>query len=264
MKVQANGINFNCKIEGKRGAPWVVFSNSLMTDLSMWDDQAAALGERFQTLRYDQRGHGGTDVPEGKYSFDTLVADVIGLFDALEIERAHFVGLSMGGMTAVALAEMHPDRLDRVVPCDCGPASTPQSAQQWEERMVIAREKGMEALAEPTIGRWFPPEFVNASGNKPALDKVRQMIRTTPVNGFIGCASALSNFDLRPGLSNITTPTQFVCGGKDAALGGTKALHAGVAGSSFVEIEGAGHISNVERPDIFTRALKEFLVSSRT
>ena len=261
MKVKANGIEFNCRIEGKRGAPWVVFSNSLATNLTMWDDQAAALADRFQILRYDQRGHGLTDAPEGKYSFDLLVADVIGLFDALEIERAHFVGLSMGGMTAVALAEKHSDRLDRVVPCDCGPASTPQSAQQWEERIAIAREQGMEALVEPTIGRWFPAEFLAA--NKATADKVRAMIRTTPAAGFIGCAWALSDFDLRPGLSKIDRPTQFVCGGKDASLGGTKALHAGVAGSSFVEIEGAGHISNVERPEIFTRALKEFLVSGR-
>ena len=261
MKVNANGINFNCRIEGKRGAPWVVFSNSLATNLSMWDDQAAALGDKFQILRYDQRGHGGTDAPEGKYSFDALVADVIGLFDALEIERAHFVGLSMGGMTAVALAEKHADRLDRVVPCDCGPASTPQSAQQWEERIAIAREKGMEALVEPTVGRWCPPEFLAA--NAAAAERLREMIRTTPVNGFVGCAFALSNFDLRPGLSKIDRPVQFICGGKDASLAGTKALHAGVAGSSFVEIEGAGHISNVERPEIFTRALKEFLVSGR-
>lgn len=263
MKVKANGIAFNCRIDGKRGAPWLVFSNSLATNLTMWDDQAAALADKFQILRYDQRGHGSTDAPAGKYSFDLLVADVIGLFDALEIERAHFVGLSMGGMTAVALAEQHPERLDRVVPCDCGPASTPQSAQQWEERIAIVREQGMVALVEPTIGRWFPPEFVNAGANKAALDKVREMIRTTPVNGFVGCASALSNYDLKPGLSKITTPTQFICGGKDAALGGTKALHAGVAGSGFVEIEGAGHISNVEQPAIFTRALKEFLASGR-
>jgi 3-oxoadipate enol-lactonase len=116
-------------------------------------------------------------------------------------------------------------------------------------------------LVEPTVGRWFPPEFVAA--NKAVVDKVRAMIRTTPVNGFVGCAFALSNFDLRPGLSKITRPTHFICGGKDASLGGTKTLHAGVAGSSFVEIEGAGHISNIERPEIFTRALKEFLVSPR-
>jgi len=261
MKVKANGISFNCRIEGKRGAPWVVFSNSLATNLTMWDDQAQALGDRFQTLRYDQRGHGGTDAPEGKYSFDLLVADAIGLFDALEIERAHFVGLSMGGMAAVALAERHADRLDRVVPCDCGPASTPQSAQQWEERIAVAREKGMEALVEPTVGRWCPPEFLAA--NRQGADRLREMIRTTPAAGFIGCAWALSNFDLRPDLSKIDRPTLFICGGKDASLPGTKALHAGVAGSSFLEIEGAGHISNVERPEIFTRALKEFLVSGR-
>jgi len=215
MKVKANGITFNCEISGREGAPWVVFSNSLMTDLSMWDDQAAALANDFRVLRYDQRGHGGTDAPEGAYSFDTLSADVIALFDALQIKRAHFVGLSMGGMTAVALAEQFPDRVERIVPCDCGPASTPQSAQQWEERIALVKTQGMEALVEPTIGRWYPPEF--AAANKPVVDKVRQMIRTTPANGFIGCASALSNFDLRPGLSGIKHRTLFLCGSKDDA-----------------------------------------------
>ena len=259
MKIAANGIHFNCKVEGKEGAPWVVFSNSLMTNLTMWDDQAAALAPNFRTLRYDQRGHGGTDAPSGPYSFDMLVADAIGLFDALHIKRAHFVGLSMGGMTAVALAEQHPDRLDRIVPCDCGPASTPQSAQQWAERIELARAKGMESLVEPTVGRWCPPEFLSAHKNR--ADKLRQMIRTTPLNGFIGCASALSNFDLRPGLSGITTKAQFICGTKDATFPGTRALNAAVAGSTMVEMEGAGHISNVEKPEAFTKALKSFLAA---
>jgi 3-oxoadipate enol-lactonase len=259
MKIKANGINFNCDISGREGAPWVAFSNSLMTDLAMWDDQAAALASDFRVLRYDQRGHGGTDAPEGPYSFDTLSADVIALFDALNIKRAHFVGLSMGGMTAVALAEKHPDRVDRIVPCDCGPASTPQSAQQWDERIALAKAQGMEALVEPTIGRWYPAEF--AAANKAVVDKVRQMIRTTPVNGFIGCASALSNFDLRPGLSGIKHRTLFLCGSKDASLGGTKALNAGVAGSTLIEIPGAGHISNTENPALFTRSVREFLLA---
>ena len=259
MKIEANGIHFNCKIEGKEGAPWVVFSNSLMTNLSMWDDQAAALKDRFRILRYDQRGHGGTDAPAGPYSFDTLVADVIGLFDALSIARAHFVGLSMGGMTAVGLAEQHSDRLIRVVPCDCGPASTPQSAQQWDERIQLARKEGMEALVEPTVSRWCPPEFL--ASHKQAADKLRQMIRTTPLNGFIGCATALSNFDLRPGLGKVRLPAQFICGSKDAALAGTKALHAGISGSTLVEMEGAGHISNIEKPQAFTAALTQFLTA---
>jgi 3-oxoadipate enol-lactonase len=257
MKIKANGIAFNCQIDGREDAPWVVFSNSLMTNLSMWDEQAAALSGRFRVLRYDQRGHGGTDAPEGAYSFDHLVADVVALFDALEIKRAHFVGLSMGGMTAVALAEKHPNRIDRLMPCDCGPASTPQSAQQWDERIALARESGMEALVEPTIGRWFAPEFLSA--NKQVADKVRNMIRTTPRAGFIGCAQALSNFDLRPGLAGIKCPTLFLCGSKDASLAGTKALNAGVTGSKLIEIPGAGHISNMENPAAFTRALREFL-----
>jgi 3-oxoadipate enol-lactonase len=257
MKIKANGITFNCQIEGREGAPWVVFSNSLMTNLSMWDEQAAALGGDFRVLRYDQRGHGGTDAPAGPYGFDTLTADVVALFDATGITRAHFVGLSMGGMTAVALAGRHAARVDRIVPCDCGPASTPQSAQQWAERIALANEKGMEALVEPTVGRWFAPEFMNSS--KPAVDKVRAMIRTTPVNGFVGCAQALSDFDLRPGLAGIKNRTLFLCGAKDASLAGTKALNAGVAGSALIEIAGAGHISNMENPVAFTRAIKEFL-----
>jgi 3-oxoadipate enol-lactonase len=154
--------------------------------------------------------------------------------------------------------EQHPQRLDRVVVCDCGPASTPQSVAQWAERAHSARAHGMEVLVEPTIGRWFPPEFV-ASGN-PAVDKVRRMIRTTPVNGFAGCAAALSDFDLRPGLAGIRAAPLLLCGGKDAALGGTKALHAGIAGSKLIEIPGAGHISNMENPAFFTRAVEEFLL----
>ena len=126
----------------------------------MWDDQAAALKNEFRVLRYDQRGHGGTDAPSGKYSFDD--ADRRrdrDLMDALSIKRANFCGISMGGMTALFLAERHGDRFDRIFPCDCGPASTPQSAQQWKERIDLGAEKGMEALVDLTINRWFPPEF---------------------------------------------------------------------------------------------------------
>ena len=257
MKIKANGISFNCQIDGREGAPWVVFSNSLMTNLSMWDEQAKALAGDFRVLRYDQRGHGGTDAPAGAYEFKVLTADVVALLDALHIARAHFIGLSMGGMTAVALAENHPERLSRVIACDCGPASTPQSAQQWAERIELAKDKGMEALVEPTIGRWFVPEFLTT--NKPAVDKVRAMIRTTPLNGFVGCAAALSDFDLRPGLGEIKTPIRFLCGDKDAALGGTKALNAGVPGSTLIEIANAGHIANIENPQMFTQTLRDFL-----
>jgi 3-oxoadipate enol-lactonase len=257
MRIKANGITFNYEVEGPEGAPWVAFSNSLATNLSLWDEQAAALKKSFRVLRYDHRGHGGTEATDGRYNFDLLVADVIALFDALSIKRAHFVGISMGGMTGLALAQKHPDRVEKLAACDCGPASSPASAQQWEERIAIAEKEGMEPLVHATAKRWFPPDYPESN---PAFQKALEMIRTTPVKGFIGCAAALANFDLRPGLPGITAPTVLIVGTKDATVPGMKAINAGVPGSTLVELEGAGHLSNLEQPDGFTRALQQFLL----
>jgi 3-oxoadipate enol-lactonase len=257
MKVNANGININYQIDGREGAPWIIFSNSLITNLAMWDDQAAGLKNDFRILRYDQRGHGGTDAPAGKYSFDMLTKDVIGLMDALSIQRANFCGLSMGGMTALFLGQRYSDRFDRIISCDCGPASTPQSAQQWKERIDLGAEKGMEALVDVTMNRWFPPEFVATKA--PVLDKIRGMIRSTPYNGFAGCAWALSDYDTKPGLPNIKNPMLCICGTKDATYPGMQAINAAIPGSKLVNIEGAGHISNVEQPAKFTQAIRDFI-----
>src|SRR3974390_302779 len=160
MKVKANGIAINYQIDGPERAPWLIFSNSLATSSAMWDEQAAALKDRFRVLRYDQRGHGATEAPAGRYAFDTLLADVLGLMDALSIKKAHFAGLSMGGATALGLAEQHPERFDRIIVCDSPCQSTPQSTQQWEERIAIAQKQGIDVLVEPTIGRWFPADTV--------------------------------------------------------------------------------------------------------
>jgi len=257
MLVNANGISINAEIEGREGAPWLVLSNSLMTNFHMWDDQVAELKSSYRILRYDQRGHGGTQATTGPYSFDLLVADVIALLDTLAIKRAHFAGLSMGGMTALFLAERHRERFDRIIACDCGPASTPASAQQWKERIDIAAKDGMAALVEPTVNRWFPPDFV--ASKAPVLDKIREMIRTTPFAGFAGCAQALSDYDLRGGLAGIDRRTLLIVGTKDATLAGIRQIKETVPGAELVELEGAGHISNVEQPAAFTRAIRDFL-----
>ena len=257
MQVKANGISINYQIDGAEGAPWLIFSNSLMTSLAMWDDQVAALKGNYRILRYDQRGHGGTQVTDGKYSFDTLTADVVALMDALTIPLAHFVGISMGGMTALFLAQRHPDRFDRVAACDCGPASTPAGAQQWNERIDIAAQKGMAGLVDVTVNRWFPPEFVATKA--PVLDKVRGMIRSTPMQGFAGCAAALSDYDLRPGLPGIKRPVMCVVGSKDATVAGMEQINAAVPGSKLVKLEGAGHLSNLEQPAAFANAIRDFL-----
>ena len=260
MQSSVNGVSINFEIDGPEGAPWLVLSNSLLTNLSMWDEQVADLKSSYRVLRYDQRGHGGTQATQGPYGFDLLVADVIALIDMLGIRRAHFCGLSMGGMTALFLAQRHPDRFDRIVACDCGPASTPASAQQWKERIEVAAKDGMEALVEPTIGRWFPPEFLATKA--PVLDKVRQMIRSTPIAGFAGCAQALSDYDLRPGLGSIDRPTLLIVGTKDATLAGIRQIKEAVRGAALVELAGAGHIANVEQPAAFTRAVRDFLAGA--
>jgi 3-oxoadipate enol-lactonase len=260
VKIKANGIDINYQIDGRERAPWLVFSNSLLTSTAMWDEQAAALKNSFRVLRYDQRGHGGTDAPPGRYAFDTLVADALALLDALGIEKAHFAGLSMGGATALGLAERHGDRIDRVIVCDSACQSTPQSSQQWEERIAISQKQGIAALVEPTIARWFPPETV--AKNPPHLDKLRAMIRATPVNGFIGCAAALAAHDYASAVATVTRPVLFMVGEKDGTTpAAMRKLHEKLNGSRFVELPGAGHISNMDRPAEFTRAIRDFLAA---
>ena len=259
MQIKANGITFNYQIDGARGAPWLIFSNSLATNLSMWEHQARALSARFQVLRYDQRGHGKTEAPEGRYTFAILLADVIALMDALEIPRANFCGLSLGGATALGLAEQHPDRIDRAIVCDSPCASTPASAKQWEERIAVAKASGMEALVEPTLQRWFPPDVYAAK--PPAVAKVREMVKSTPVNGFIGCCAALGDHNFRSAVASVSRPVLFMVGEKDPPNGAMREMNKELAGSQFVEIASAGHISNIEQPEAFTRALEKFLTA---
>lgn len=260
MQVKANGIAINYAIDGKEGAPWLVFSNSLATDLTMWDQQAKDFAATHRVLRYDQRGHGKTEAPAGRYTFDILIADALALMDALAIKQANFCGLSMGGATALGLAQRHPDRVARAIVADSGCASTPQSAQQWEERIAVAQKGGMDPLVEATATRWFPPEVV--AKNPPYLDRARAMIRNTPVNGFIGCAAALADHDFRSAVGSTKPPVLFIAGEKDA--GGAvatamKAMQKDLSGSRYVELAGAGHISNLDDPAGFTRAVREFV-----
>jgi 3-oxoadipate enol-lactonase len=259
MKINTNGININCQIDGPEGAPWIVFSNSLATSIAMWDEQAAALNGSYRVLRYDQRGHGGSDAPAGRYAFDTLLADALGLLDALHIDKATFAGLSMGGATALGLAERHPERFNHIIVCDSPCLSTPQSSQQWEERIAIAQNKGIEALVEPTVSRWFPPETY--AKNPPYLDKIRTMFRSTPVNGFIGCAAALADHDYAAAVASVKPPVLFLVGEKDAPAPAMRKLHEKLPGSRYVELAGAGHISNMDRPAEFNRAVTDFLAA---
>ena len=258
MRIKANGITFNYTIDGPEAAPCVVFSNSLATTYAMWDEQAAALKSKYRVLRYDQRGHGGTDAPPGRYAYDTLIADAVALMDALGVAKAWFGGLSMGGATALGLAQQHPGRVHGIMICDHACKSTPATSQQWEERIVAARENGMEGLVEPTIARWFPPGI--RAKNPPYIDKVKAMIRATPVDGFIGCAAALANHDYNSKVETVKCPVLFMVGENDGtAPAAMKDMHVRLPGSKYVELAGAGHISNLDRPAEFTKAIQDFV-----
>ena len=198
------------------------------------------------------------DAPDGKYTFDLLTADVVALMDALSIKRAHFAGLSMGGMTALFLAQRHPDRFDRVIACDCGPASTPASAQQWKERIELARREGHGGA-----GRRHRQPLVSARLRRyqgAVLDKVRGMIRTTPYKGFAGCAAgalrlrpaARARRHQEPDPAASAAPRTPPSPAMEQITRRDAGLEAG-------ELEGAGHISNVEQPQAFTRAVADFL-----
>src|SRR5512132_2339853 len=156
MRIKTATITTNYELTGPKNAPVVVLSHSLGSNLHMWDPQAAALADR-QVLRYDTRGHGQSDVPGGAYTLDELVADAVALLDELGIPKVDFVGLSMGGMIGQGLALTHPGRLNRLALCDTSAQMPAASQPIIQDRIDEARRKGMAALVDSTLARWFTP-----------------------------------------------------------------------------------------------------------
>jgi 3-oxoadipate enol-lactonase len=259
MKITANGITMNYTIEGPSDAPVVTLSHSLATDLSMWDPQAAALARRYRVLRYDTRGHGGTDAPAAAYSLDQLAADAKALLGALGIQRTHWVGLSMGGMIGQTLALQSPELFSSLSLCDTMSRVPPEAQPLWAERIKMAETQGMEPLVEPTIGRWFTPAFVERA--KEVVDRVRAMIRSTPPRGYAGCCHAIAALNLTDRLSAISLPTLIVVGEQDQGtpVAASQVMQERIKGSQLVIIKSASHLSNLEQPDEFTGAVDRFL-----
>jgi len=260
MKIKTNGIQINYELSGKEGGPVVVLSHSLGCSLHMWDPQMKALDAHFRVLRYDMRGHGESDAPEGAYTFEQLGEDAIGLLDALEIDVVHWVGLSMGGMIGQCLALNHAHRLRSLALCDTG-AIVPEEAQPiWKERIDTAREKGLEAHLQPTLERWFTMPFL--SKNPPGVALITKQFLATPVAGYVGCIEAIRRLNYLDRLPEIKTPTLIIVGEEDLGtpVAGAEAMRDRIAGSRLVVLPSAAHLSNVEQPEAFTDALVGFLL----
>jgi len=259
MQVKANGVNFNCRVDGAEGKPWVVLSHGLATDLTMWDELTAVLTPHYRVMRYDARGHGGTDPVPGDYSLEMLVADVIGLMDALKIDKAHVCGLSMGGMVAQGLVLDHAPRIVSASVCDSRHTTTPEFTKAWYDRAAEVRKGGIEAIVESTVARWSSESL--AERKPEVIARMRKMICGTSPNGYCGCAVALAHLNYGHRLREIRKPMLFLTGSEDhgAPPEGTREMHERVAGSRFIEIKQAGHISTIEQPDIFNAAILDFL-----
>jgi 3-oxoadipate enol-lactonase len=259
MKITANGLNMNYTLDGPASAPVVTLSHSLAADLSMWDPQMKALTARYRVLRYDTRGHGGTDVPAGAYSLEQLAEDARALLRALGIARTHWVGLSMGGMIGQQLALTTPDLFLSLVLCDTSSRIPAEAKPLWQERIKTAETQGMAPLVEPTIGRWFTAPFRERPNA--VVDSVRAMISGTNPRGYAGCCHAIAALDLTDRLSAIKLPTFIVVGEEDQGtpVAASQAINAKIAGSELQIIKSASHLSNLEQPEAFTAAVTSFL-----
>ena len=258
-----NGQALRVRVEGPSGAPWLVFSNSLMTDLSLWDEQVAAFGAGHRILLYDTRGHGGSSVPDEACGFPDLVADLAGVMRQVGAADATVCGVSMGGVTALGLAARFPELVARVAVCDCQPAATAAGAAAWDERIALARQGGMVALVEPTASRWLRPGTVAANGA--VMAAVRRMVGATPLEGFVCTARALQNYDFRPELADLAArhcPAAFVVGADDAALPpAVRAMAEACPGATLKTVPDCGHLPNLERPEAFNDALRTLLAT---
>ena len=256
-RVRANGIEMSCVIEGE--GPWLVLSHSLACDHTMWDDQMAALTASFKVLNYETRGHGRTDATPGPYSLDLLADDLIALLDALGIAKAHFVGLSMGGMIGQVCALKHQDRFERLVLCDTTSFYDPSVRPIWMQRIRQAETAGVSSIADSTLERWFTPEF--RARRPDVMDKFGACIAATSLDGYAACSEALLDINVTAELKNICRPMRIIVGACDVGtpVAMARAIHESVPGSDLVVVEQAAHFPNVEQTQTFNRALVSFL-----
>ena len=259
MFARINDIDVYYEIHGTEG-PWLTFSHSLAAHSGMWAPQVEAFSHRFRVLNYDTRGHGKTTATDSAYSLDQLADDLKGLLDHLDIRQTHYCGLSMGGMIGQTFALEYPGRLQSLVLADTTSRYEPETKALWDARVAAARSGGMAALVAPTLGRWFTEPFHKDPAAASTLERVGTMIRDTPLAGYAGCCAALPTINVTHRLQEITVPILVLCGAHDHAspVAMASQIVAHARDGELEVIEEAAHISNLEQPQIFNRALTRF------
>lgn len=251
-----NGVSLRVDQAGPANAPAVVFSNSLGADLSMWDSQADALAKEFRVVRMDTRGHGGSTATDGDYTLQALADDVLDVMDRLHIRRAHFVGLSLGGMIGQILGARSPGRFESLTLCATFGTAV---RQMWSDRVDSVRKSGIAPMVEGTLERWFTP--AHRATHPDQMERTRQMILGTTVEGYAGCAAAIRDMNLSNVSEQIRLPTLLIAAGQDpsATPEAMKALHARIPDAEYVEIPDAAHLFTLEKPAEATALIHGFL-----
>jgi 3-oxoadipate enol-lactonase len=263
-RARLNGIEIAYRVDGDRSPtrPWLVFAHALGHDHSMWDAQAEAFGRACNILRYDLRGHGASEAPRGDYTLEQMAEDLRALLDHLSVRRCHFVGLSLGSMVGQLAAIRTPLRFVSLTLAGAACRFSPQMQPVWAGRIAAVRSPlGMDAIIDATISGWFTAAFF--AGRPADLTRAVQVLRRTPMHGYIGAIAAMSRADLTARLAAVGCPVLVIAGDDDRVIPLAYAeqvlLH--VPQARLRRIPGAAHLSNVEQPADFNAALREFLAS---
>lgn len=246
--------------------PLVVLSHALGCDLTMWDGVAAALQDRYTVLRYDQRGHGQTPATEGAYSMDDLADDAAELIRAQGAGPVHFVGLSMGGMTAQALAARHPELVRSIVIANSAASYNEAARAMWQTRIDTVRANGVPPIADGALQRWFTPEFRadQVNGGAERVAKLRAVLEATPALPYAAACAAVAAIALDEGNARITCPTLVIAGSRDEATppAMSQAIADRIPGAQLASLD-AAHLSAVEQPEAFAQRLEDFWAGLR-
>lgn len=258
MRARINGIEMAFDILGATDAPAVVLHHPLATNSTFWDEAATALAAKYRVIRFDARGHGASDAPTGPYDFATLARDVVALMDHVGVERAQFVGLSMGGMVAQFLGLDHAKRFLSLTIASSSSRTPPEMRHVWAERATTTRAKGMSSQVEPALQRWLAAA---ARGRGALVARCTKMIEATPVEGYLGWCSAIEHLDTTSRLGGIKVPTRVIVGAEDPAtpVAASEAIHRAIPGSELVIMSGVSHMLAIEDPAAFHAQLLPFL-----